>query len=153
MATKIVLASDNHGDIDSINKVLNDNPQADYYLHCGDLCFNPEYARPFLAVKGNNDWDLDLEKEKILEIDNHRILMLHGHGYTNSIESLANKALDNKCDVLFFGHTHEYTDIEYFGIRMINPGSTLYNRDFSEACYAIIEIDDRGIITSKRVNL
>ena len=150
---RICLCSDNHGDIDSIKRILNDNPTCDYYLHCGDACVEPEYMSPFACIKGNNDWDLDYPKERILDIANHKILMIHGDGYSFFKDRLAYKAKQDNCDVVFYGHTHTFKDEEIGGVRMINPGSCSYNRDYSCPCYAIVTIDDLGNIEVKRINL
>jgi uncharacterized protein len=150
---KICLMSDNHGDEYSLRKVLSDNPACDYYIHCGDSLMSEDEIRPFISVKGNNDWQYDFPNERILDIGGHKILVLHGHRYTYSYDLLASKAKENGCDTIFYGHTHMFNDETYDGIRMINPGSTNYNRDFSEPCYAIVTIEDDGTINVKRVNL
>jgi len=153
MASKIVLISDNHGDLTPVNRILQDNPVADYYFHCGDVCSEINLIKPFIAVKGNNDWDPNLKKELIFEIEGHRILMFHGHNYTYNLSSFISKVKSLKCDVAFFGHTHEFMDEEAYGIRLINPGSCYYNRDFSTPCYAIVDIDNNGKISVKKVEL
>lgn len=145
MATKIILCSDNHGYIDPINQILNDNQFADYYIHCGDLCFDPVLAKPFLVVSGNNDFYYELDRQRILEIENNRILVFHGTGYTYSLNLLVDKAKDNNCNVVFFGHTHSFFNETYKGIRLINPGSCWRNRDGSNPCYALITIDNDSI--------
>lgn len=150
---KICLCSDNHGDIDSLNKIKNDNPACDYYIHCGDSCIPVEELKPFISVKGNNDYEFDYPKQRIVQIGGHKILVSHAHHYTFSLNALSTLAKNNGCDVIFFGHTHEYLDEECNGIRLINPGSTFYNRDWSNPCYALVTIDDNGIIKAKRVNL
>lgn len=149
MATKIVLCSDNHGPLDPIYKILNDNPNADYYFHCGDLCNDPNLIKPFLVVKGNNDYGFMLDKQRILEIEGHRILLFHGTSYTYSISVLTEKVKNEKCDILFFGHTHMFLDETINDIRMINPGSCYYNRDLSKPCYAIVNIDIDNIKVEK----
>ena len=65
---KICLASDNHGDLDPIHRILNDNPACDYYFHAGDVMAPPEAIAPFVAVEGNNDWQFEFPKERIFEI-------------------------------------------------------------------------------------
>lgn len=153
MSVRICLCSDNHGDIDSIEKIKNDNPACDYYFHLGDSGLNEELLHPFIAVRGNNDWNDFFPVERTFEIYNHRILLMHGSGYTYSLNVLADKAKQNKCDVILFGHTHRFLDEEYKGIRLINPGSCFYNRDMSEPCYAIVTVFEDGRINVERINL
>ena len=90
---------------------------------------------------------------KFNEIYDRRILLIHGDGYTYAVSGLANKAIQENCDVIMFGHTHEFFDEEYKGIRLINPGSCFHNRDLTTPCYAIVTIEDNGTINVERVNL
>lgn len=150
---KICLVSDNHGDLHSINKILNDNPACDYYFHCGDVLVAPELISPFAAVEGNNDWDYDYPKQRIIEIGKHRILIMHSHRYVYSWQLMVSKAKNEKCDVVFFGHTHSFYDDIHSGIRFINPGSCYHNRDLTAPCYARVYILDNGDIKVERVDL
>ena len=153
MAIRICLCSDNHGDKESIDRILNENPTCDHYLHLGDSHFSPEMLSPFISVEGNNDWDYDFPNKRILQIGNHNILMIHGDGYTYAISGLYNKAKHENCDVILFGHTHEFFDEEYKGIRIINPGSCFRNRDMTPPSYAIVTINDDDTIKVERKNL
>lgn len=149
---KIILAGDNHGDIDSIKRILIDNPQADYYFHTGDSQMDPKYIEPFISVCGNNDWNTSLPKQRIINVENHKILLMHGNGYTYSTDALVYKAQEENCDIVFFGHTHIFFDKTIDGVRLINPGSTFYARNLEEPGYAIVTID-KDIIKVKQVNL
>ena len=153
MSIRICLCSDNHGQIDCLQKIKQDNPSCDYYFHLGDSQLSEDYLRPFITVQGNNDWGMNFPRKRIIEISNHKILLIHGSGYTYSLSALSKKAIDEKCDVIMFGHTHEFLDDEYLGIRLINPGSCWNNRDYSRPCYAIVNIDDFGKIDVERINL
>lgn len=139
---KILLVSDNHGDYESIEKILGDNPACDYYFHCGDACLPPEDMKPFLVVRGNNEWTPEFPKQHIISIKGHRILLMHGNGYTFSKKTLVSKAREENCDTVFYGHTHIFNDELVDGIRLINPGSCYYNRDYKAPCYAQVFIDD-----------
>ena len=147
---KILLVSDNHGDHEVIQRILADNPACDYYFHCGDACLQPEDMKPFLVVRGNNEWTHAFPKQHICEIKGHRILIMHGNGYTFSKNTLREKAIEEGCDVVFYGHTHLFHDEIIYGVHLINPGSCYYNRDFSAPCYAQIFIDDDGNIFVNR---
>jgi len=146
---RIVLASDNHGDTVSINKILSDNPQADYYLHCGDCCVDPKRIEPFVTVCGNNDWQFKIVREKIIEIEGHKILIIHGNGYTYSFSNFANYVKSKGCDICFFGHTHVFFNEEIEGITFVNPGSTYYNRNYDDPTYAIVELTKENISVKK----
>ena len=150
---KICLCSDNHGNMESIRRILSENPACDYYLHCGDSMVSPDILSPFASVLGNNDWDYDYPRSRKFEIHGHRIFMFHGTGYTYSQKLMLNKAKDEKADVVFFGHTHVFTDETINKIRFINPGSTYHNRDMSCPCYAIVCFYDDGSISVERKDL
>ena len=139
--------------MDSLQQVLSENPACDYYLHCGDSQFSPDEIRPFISIKGNNDWYYDYPRQLILEIGGHRILMIHGNGYTYQMDQFARKARSEHADVVFFGHTHSFMDKVFSGIHFINPGSTFYNRDLTSPCYARVYINDDGSIRVERIDL
>ena len=75
---KIILVSDNHGDTYSINYLKKKYKDLAYRVHCGDNALLPEQMEGFEAVAGNMDW-FPYPEEIILEIEGHRILVLHGH--------------------------------------------------------------------------
>ena len=148
---RIIAASDNHGNLSSIEEILNQNSNGDYYLHMGDCCCNPKDIAPFVSVKGNNDYNSDLPEYRVIEIDDkNRIYMIHGHQYAFNISKLVDEAKKNNCNIILCGHTHLFTDYSKEGVRIINPGSCYYNRDRSNPCYALITIDLEGINVIKK---
>ena len=141
---KIVLMSDSHGRSQNIDKVLQLHPDADYYLHCGDIECD-EYTYPnLIVVRGNNDYFGDFPEKRILVIGNHRILMMHSHTVYSFQRTLkmAEMAKAKGCDMVFFGHTHIAFDQVVDGVRLINPGSLFYSRDGKEISYCVITIQD-----------
>ena len=150
---KICLVSDNHGNVDSIERVLSDNPACDYYFHCGDVMLPAEKIAPFSAVNGNNVWLYEYPEKRIVELCNHRILIMHAHKYVYSWNAMIEKAKNEKCDVVFFGHTHSFYDDIHNGIRFINPGSCHYNRDLTSPSYARVYLHEDGSIKVNRIDL
>ena len=152
MSVRICLCSDNHGNVEALDRIKSDNPCCDYYFHLGDSLMSDKMLLPFVSVEGNCDYGMQFPYKRIVEINNHRILLMHGDGYTYSISGLTNKAKIEKCDVIMFGHTHEFLDEEYKGVRLINPGSCSHNRYEKNPSYAIVNIDENGtIIVEKKV--
>ena len=147
---KIILAGDNHGDLDSIRQILYENQFADYYFHTGDSGVDPKMIEPFITVRGNNDWNKDLPKYRVINIEDHKILLMHGDGYTYSIDALVYRAQEEECDIVFFGHTHAFFDKTIGGVRLINPGSTYYNRTLEDPCYAIVAIDGKDVKVTQK---
>lgn len=151
---KLVVVADNHGRIEPIERVLREHRDADHYIHCGDYEIPEEYLKNFAVVFGNNDYNSTYPQSLVFDVANHRVLVMHGHHYVyiGNYNRLVEKAKAEKCDVVFFGHTHIFTDITIDGIRLINPGSLAYNRDGTRPSYALVEIDENDI-TVKRINL
>ena len=149
---KICLCSDNHGDMITMQKILNDNPACDYYLHLGDSMVSDKELEPFISVLGNCDY-YDFPKYRILNIANHSIMMIHGNGYVNYIDEFIDLAKSKNVDTVFFGHTHAFNDSIIDDIRFINPGSTSRSRDGLGNCYAIVTIDDNNEISVERINI
>jgi len=145
---KIVVMSDNHGDISSLNKIKEIENNADYYIHCGDSEANIEELHSFYAVKGNNDWfNPDLRDEMVLNVEGINIYICHGHkvGYLNRLQNLATIANHYHCQLTLFGHSHIPCDEMVDGVRIINPGSTSLPRGGSKPSYAVIEINNGQI--------
>ena len=70
-----------------------------------------------------------------------RILAVHGHEqhvkYEMNYTTLAKFAREQGCDMAVFGHTHIAYEGETDGVKLLNPGSTLFG-----GTYAIIEVAD-----------
>ena len=139
---KVVLVSDSHNYNSRLDYVLQQENDADYYLHCGDICEDKRMYPEFITVKGNNDYD-DYEEEIILQIEDVKIMMLHSHNfyYHNKLEKMIEKAKDNNINILCYGHTHTLDDSVHEGIQFLNPGSLYYNRDENKVSYVVIHID------------
>ena len=124
--------------------------KVDLILHTGDLTA-PEVLEhlaeisPTIAVKGNLD-QTTLPEEKILEINNLKIGLIHGHQFLSLDEQILKyKALEMGVDILIFGHTHRffYNKYEYMGKEVIlfNPGSPTVPR-MSDPTFVVGEITE-----------
>ncbi|MGM9913317.1 YfcE family phosphodiesterase, partial [Floccifex sp.] len=104
---KLIVVSDTHYYNNCLFELQKQYPQADYFIHCGDLEGDPDQYPGWIIVRGNNDYDLRLPLNKILEIENHRILIMHSHNMRMCrTEAMVHDALVNNCDIVCFGHTH-----------------------------------------------
>jgi len=103
----------------------------DRLFHCGD---HTGYAvwtyllqHPgFEAVAGNTDgYDLASELPAILELDlcGLRTAVTHGWGMRQGLAARIAKAIGDRFDLIFFGHSHTAEDIRIGETRLINPGS------------------------------
>lgn len=139
---KIVVVSDNHGNREVLNKILNDNQDAHYYFHLGDSEMDANDLFPFACVKGNIDYDYNLPYDKVVDVLNHSFFLCHGNSYSLEYNLLARAGKMNDCDFVLFGHSHCFEDIVVDGVRLINPGSCSRPKDGFNPSYAIINIDD-----------
>lgn len=142
---KIVVMSDNHGLDSMLQYVLDAEPKADYYVHCGDSeADSLQDLTGYICVKGNNDWSLDLPNEAKLEVEGMSILITHGHrfGYFNRELAMNDILTRYDCTILFSGHTHMPHFIQNGPYYYINPGSTTLPRGGSSRSYAVVTIDD-----------
>ena len=117
---------------------------ADYVFFLGDGIRNLKdvaYADNFHGVCGNCDYTQFFELEEVVQVEDVKILITHGHRYSVKEDtlSLVSRAHELNCDVVFYGHTH-IADIETAeGVTLVNPGA-LYapmmgNRSY---CYAVV---------------
>ena len=71
---KILITSDIHNDIKSLEKVLKEHPDIDFHLDAGDsnLSLGELEKRRIISVKGNTDFFSKLPVERVLEFEGKR---------------------------------------------------------------------------------
>ena len=160
---QLLLISDSHGEKERVQAILKKHPQMDLYIHLGDLGFDPACLQSFHIVQGNHDpASYGLAKEKVIEVEECRILLVHGHQYEMRAisrvqgiekietygdfirlleEEIALHAKEVGCHAVFHGHTHFPFDEVIHGVRVINPGSLFFNREDLTVSYACVKVD------------
>lgn len=145
---KLVVMSDNHGQDMMMEYIRKKEPDADYYIHCGDSeASRQELLTGYICVSGNNDWYLDLPREAKLKVEDLTVLITHGQyfGFFNRELAMNDLLTRTQCQVLLFGHTHmpyfQKDDHFYY----INPGSTTLPRGGSQPSYAVVTIDGQKV--------
>lgn len=139
---KIVIVSDNHGLREPLQTILQRHADADVFIHCGDSEMAPEELRGYVSVRGNNDFYYEYPEMKILDLEGHRMMIVHGHHhlYMGQLDMLISKARRQGCDFVFYGHTHIYSCQQRDGVILLNPGSLSRNRDGTRPCYAVLSV-------------
>ena len=149
---RILIVSDTHRRNENLQAVVARIGKIDMLIHCGDLECQVEYIKefvdcPIIAVRGNNDFFLPLEKEEIFYIDKYKVMVTHGHHYNVSlgVDMLVDEAKSREVDIVMYGHTHRpHLEIRE-DITIVNPGSISYPRqDARQYSYMIMEIDRFG---------
>ena len=137
---KILAISDNHGDKDVIEYVLNSVKDIDIYLHAGDSQLNEYELRPFVSVKGNNDYLIN-KTYRVITTSIGKIYLTHGHLERN-YQSMIYKARSLNCNIIIHGHTHRSKFTKYDDMIVICPGALKHPHGGEYRRYAIINIDD-----------
>ena len=152
---KILVISDTHGSYEELlDSILYE--EFDMLIHLGDYVEDGEkicehLSLPSHIVAGNGDYGTKYKEDEIIEIQDKRIFLTHGHLYRvrNGIDSLYYKAMEEKVDLVLFGHTHIALNHIEDGIVFMNPESPSYPRkgiyDISnkeELTYGIVGIED-----------
>ena len=141
---KLLVFSDSHSNSHKIKKAIElHKAKCDCVIFLGDGVRDIEYIREqypnisFFIVKGNCDFFVkDIEEERILYLDEFKILITHGHlyGAKSGYGRLAYRARELGTDAVFFGHTHipydDIVEIENKQIRLFNPGSIGHGDSF-----------------------
>lgn len=151
---KILVVSDSHGFEGNLRKVIERVEPIDMLIHLGDFESGEDRIKKMVncdvhMVPGNNDYAPHLDRDKVVSIAGHRIFLTHGHKYGvyYGLYGLYDKAKENNCDVVLYGHTH-IPKINYMDdITFVNPGSiSLPRQNYTQPTFLIMEIDKKNEI-------
>lgn len=126
---KYLVLSDSHGNVDNMVRAVElVKPQG--IIHLGDGWRDVEelhqlYPRlPLEQVPGNCDFGRFEALERVLILDDHRVLIAHGHtlGVKTGLLRAQYRALEMNADILLFGHTHVPLVDAASRPMMMNPG-------------------------------
>jgi putative phosphoesterase len=144
---KLLITGDIHGRNDVLQKVLKKEKTFDLHLNTGDIGLDVATieAAKMIAVKGNNDFYLDLPTERLIEFQGLKILLTHGHlqNVKYGLNELILMAKEMDADICIFGHTHDPFYRRMDNIIFINPGALTGQK---EKTYAIYEAEKVSII-------
>ena len=141
----VLVASDSHGmAFRLVDAVQIEQP--DLLLFLGDGARDLLQVRtvmpdlPIEQVRGNCDHWSDGEEERVLTLQDHSILLLHGHtqGVKRGLEKLWDFAQRKKVNAVLYGHTHVPSLSQKNGIYFFNPGSI---GAFGQMSYGILKVE------------
>lgn len=150
MKTAIVI-SDTHGNRRILEKLYPLFEENDYIIHLGDGNRDmSEIVRAFpektFVCQGNCDFPTAYsEAERMLEIEESKILCCHGHRYhvKQTLREYKEEAISRGCNVALYGHTHIADITEEDGVILLNPGNcTLYE---SQPSYAYLVFNGKKV--------
>lgn len=148
MAMKLLIMSDTHGDAEVIREVRDYHTDVETIIHCGDseLPYDHPYLDGVYKVRGNCDRDERYPTEQIIQINDTKIFVTHGHLFNvkSSVLSLTYRAEELGAMICCFGHSHLLGAELIEGILFINPGSLLKPRGRKEKTYVVVEIKEHA---------
>ena len=151
---KILILSDSHGNVDNmVQAVQQENPHM--IIHLGDVMRDAQKLQTFFPnipleqVPGNCDYAAFDAPERILCIEDKRVMICHGHTLhvKSGLLSAMCAALEENADVFLFGHTHKVFCETRNGVAMLNPGSI---GDPRYPTYGILEINNGTVSINTR---
>lgn len=142
---KILVLSDSHGNVDNMAQAV-EQEQPQLIVHLGDCWRDGEHLRdrfpsiPMEQVPGNCDYRSFEQAERLLFIEDARILICHGHtlGVKQSLLRAGYKAEEERLDLLLFGHTHRPMVDKRGRTLFVNPGSI---GDYFHPFYAVVTVE------------
>lgn len=142
---KLLIVSDSHGLVEELQSIIDRHKdEVQKIIHCGDseLGANHETIKNVTIVKGNCDFHNQFPNEELVEINDEKLYITHGHLYNvkMSYVPISYRAEEVGATIACFGHSHVATAFMENNIVYINPGSIRYPRKIKEKTYAICEI-------------
>jgi len=134
---------------DHLNEIAAEHfKKVDKIIHAGDLVdwevveLLEDFA-PVEAVSGNMDGsDIRnrLPVKKVLDIEGHRIGVIHGWGSPTGMVNRIRKEFEDVCAIVF-GHTHSAMNEVIDGVLFFNPGSAIDKRFAPYRSIGILDIE------------
>lgn len=127
---KILVLSDSHGNVRNMEEaVARTAPRM--IFHLGDCWRDGERLHdrfpdiPFYQVPGNCDFCPGEPAERLVFVEDYRMLLCHGHTYgvKQSLLTAGFAAEEQNLDVFLFGHTHRPLVDRRGKTFFLNPGS------------------------------
>ncbi len=150
---RVAVVSDTHGRLWLIDDMMKKMGVVDQIIHLGDYTSDVGKIRKYtdkeiISVRGNCDFTKTIPAEQVIEINNTRLFITHGHNYGVKwgYNKLINKAQELGVKWVLYGHTHIPEIYQQGGITLINPGSATQPRDGNRYTIAILEFNNTGLI-------
>ena len=143
---KLVIFSDAHGYKEIVQRILDFNSDADYFISLGDSELQLDYLveNDIIPIKGNYPRDAGLVYEKDLVIEGKKIFLTHGHKYNvhKGLKKLVKNCISKDCNIALYGHTHIASNVKIGPVIFANPGSCARSRNELPPTYLILIIKE-----------
>lgn len=153
MLMKFLVVSDSHNITNNLKKLLTSLcDEIDGIIHLGDgaediMYLSKKYkCLEVFVVRGNCDFNAEIDKKKIFSLNDKKILITHGDLYDvkYTYENIILEAKNNNVDACFFGHSHIPIIFQKDSINFMNPGSISFPRNHPKASYGMLTINNSG---------
>ena len=149
---KILVLSDSHGNVSNMAAAVEQSAPR-MIFHLGDCWRDAEKLHdlfpdiPLEQVPGNCDYRPSEPAEKLLFVEDKRILLCHGHTYgvKQSLLTAGYAAEEQNLDLFLFGHTHRPLVDMRGKTLFLNPGSI---GDRLRPTYGVVTIE-RGKLNAR----
>jgi putative phosphoesterase len=158
MKINILVFSDSHRDVEAVRQVLTlYGENIHMAVHLGDhdedltACKREFPALEMYTVAGNCDPYTTTARERILNVNGCRILLLHGHhqNVKTGSDRLAYYAEEKGVNACLFGHTHRPAEFVRGPVYFFNPGSLGEPRAGERPSYGLLAVSEDGVIKGK----
>ncbi|ARI75527.1 metallophosphoesterase family protein [Halobacillus mangrovi] len=154
---KVLVISDTHiskKEVELPKRLIIELSSADLIIHAGDWSIPEVYDElsifaPVYGVYGNVDGD-DIKDilphKQVIEVENHKIGIVHGHGEKKTTEKRAIEVFkEDDVDIILFGHSH-IPLLRYFKNQLLfNPGSATAKRKLPYHSFGMLEFTDEFV--------
>ena len=150
---KVLIVSDTHRNEDNLIEVLEREKNLDLLIHCGDVEGAEDEIEHYAGcetvfVAGNNDFFSRLPREVLLDAEEYKLWVTHGHNYyvNTNPEYIRKEARLKGVDIVLYGHTHRPVLEKAGELIVLNPGSLTYPRqEGRRPSYAVMELEKKEI--------
>jgi putative phosphoesterase len=162
MKINILVISDSHRDIAAVRRVLTMyDKQIHMAIHLGDhdedlsICKRDFPSLETYTVAGNCDPHSSTARERVLNVNGCRILLVHGHhqNVKTGTDRLAYYAEEKGINACLYGHTHTPAEFTREPVYFFNPGSLGEPRAGERPSYGLVTVSDDGVIKGKALTL
>ncbi len=157
---KVLVISDVHRNFEVLKEILKKHSNVDLKIFLGDFETLKKEEQEKLtklfdySVTGNCDRPGISPDELIIEIEDMKILLTHGHLFGSwfkkiDFDILTKEAKSKGVDLVLHGHNHISNDEIINDVRIFNPGSTTNPRDSKKPSYGLLTIEKDKIKNAK----
>lgn len=150
---RVGVIGDIHGNYSGLKQAVEQLNQPDLLLFTGDGF--REISRlvgeidtlQIIGVRGNCDFWTEYPFEQIINLDQYKVLLTHGHTYgvKNGLTRIGLAAREQEVDLVVFGHTHQPLITEWYELKMLNPGTLCRERAYHGVTFGLIETGPNGL--------